>query len=563
MRAVAAKTLALLAVGLCLSAFAASPALAAPASGAKTDQVQSAEIGRLEEDLARNEKWFDRVLLPITILLAILGLGGGLGVVFSIRDQRRISQLHQLTVTGELSAQHRAEQGYATFLEQSQTTLSLVNDTLKLGKEATDRAAHSMQQRAQSQVNAIEERARELMIEAFSDGEFESIVADAEQRAELHSIADSLRLLEGYLSLQDMELPQYARFVKAVDQFLHDETEAALRSLQLASQERAVGNLGQFVEYWLGYVLTTVGAYREALTNFGHDEIDVIPRSSQYFQLKRVIAETEFFARAAASAKDAERKDQKAGEHPRARLERVIDLLDGLAAHAVEMEEPSGEQAKTEDRLAVARTRADILEWVAYDPRHLDEPINDTKRMRAAGIEGISEPVVSVAESELWKKLEDPDIFRYWALCQAKEVCQGQPDPNIDLRFALAESRFKLGLEPEITATPTKTTTTAYKSIVHDLPRKLGPNLEKRRIASLHQSLLIAHVRLHKLDPAESGKHVSDARRAHRDAREALNDIAPRVTIFSQIQRRNLSGGDFKKEIDAIIDQEGIKPEGG
>jgi len=550
MRTAAVKAFVLLAVGLCLSGLAGSPALAATTSEPKTDRVQSAEIGRLEEDLARSEKWFDRVLLPITILLAILGLGGGLGVVFSIRDQRRISQLHQLTVTGELSAQHRAEQGYATFLEQSQTTLALVNDTLKLGKEATDRAAHSMRERAQSQVNVIEERARELMIEAFSDGEFESIVADAEQRAELHSIADSLRLLEGYLSLQDMKLPQYAGFVKAIDQFLHDETEAAVRSLERASLERAVGSLGQFVEYWLGYVRTTVGAYREALTNFGHDEIDVILRSSQYFQLKRVIAETEFFSRAAASAK---------GEHPRARFERVIDLLDGLATHAAEMEEPSGEQAKTKDRLEVARTRADILEWVAYDPRHLDEPIEDTKRMRAAKIEGISEPVASFAKfakSQLWKKLEDPDLFRYWALCQVKGVRPARLEPDVNLRFALAESRFKLGLEE------TKTMT-AFKSIVHDLPRKLGPNLEKRRIASLHQSLLIAHVRLHKLDPAESDKHVSDARRAHRDVRDALNDIEPRVTIFSQIQRRNLSGSDFKKEIDDIIDQEGIKPEGG
>jgi hypothetical protein len=554
-QAAASKSLAVLAAGVCLAALAASPALAAPAPPSRADGVQGAEIRQLQEDVAKNEKWFDRILLPITILLGILGLGGGLGVVFSIRDQRRISQLHQLTVTGELSSQRRAEQGYAAFLEQSQTTLSLVNDTLKLGKEATDSAAHSLKQKAQSQVNAIEERARELMIRAISEGEFERIVADSGHRGELHSIAESLRTLEGYLSLQDMELPENAQFVKAVDQFLHDETEAARRALELASQERAVGGLGQFVEYWLGYVLTTVGDYRDALAKF---QFEVTERSSQYFQLKRVIAETEFFVRAEVSAREAQKEGQKGGEDPHQRFERVTDLLDGLAARAAQMEEPSGEQAKPEDRLKVARTRADILEWVAYDPAHLDVPIESRKRARAKAIKGIFEPVGSFAtfaQSTLWNELQHPDHFRFWALSQAKAICEGQPEPDVDLRFALAECCFKLGLDK-------KQTGVALMAVVHELPRQLGPNLEKRRIASLHECLLIAHVRLHKLDAKEAAKHASDARRAHSNAREALYDIEPRVTVFSQIQRRNLTKGEFEEEINAIIDQEHIKPDG-
>lgn len=551
------KGLALFTVGLCLLIFAAPRALAAPPPQSKVNQAQSAEIVGLQDDLSKNEKWLDRVLLPVTVLLGILGLGGGLGVVFSIRDQRRTSQLHQLTVAGELSSQRRAEQGYATFLEQSQTTLSLVNDTLRLGKEATDRAAHSMQQRAQSQVDAIEERARDLMMNAFTEGEFERIIVDPEQRDELESIAEGLRVLEGYLSLQDMQLPEYAQFVKALDLFLHDETEAALRSLQLASQKRSVGDLGEFVEYWLGYVLSTVGAYREALTRFSHDKVQVGHLSSQYFQLERVIAETEFFVRAAVVAREAQSEEGDHDEDPHERFERVTDLLDHLATRAAQMEEPSGEQARSEDRLEVARTRADILEWVAYDPQHLDEPIEFEKRVGAEAIVGIAEPVASFkdfAEMPIWRELEDPDALRYWALSQAKHICLQQPDPDIDLSFALAESRFKLGLEVE-----NEEIKSAFKSIAHDLPRQLGPNLEKRRVASLQQSLLIAHVRLHKLDPKEATQHASDALRAHREAHEALHGIEQGVTVFSQLQRRNLPKSEFEREIDSIIDQEHIK----
>jgi hypothetical protein len=41
------------------------------------------------------------MLWPIGILLAVLTLGGLLSVVFGIRDQRRVTQLHELAVSGE------------------------------------------------------------------------------------------------------------------------------------------------------------------------------------------------------------------------------------------------------------------------------------------------------------------------------------------------------------------------------------------------------------------------------------------------------------------------------
>jgi hypothetical protein len=43
--------------------------------------------------------------------------------------------------------------------------------------------------------------------------------------------------------------------------------------------------------------------------------------------------------------------------------------------------------------------------------------------------------------------------------------------------------------------------------------------------------------------------------------REAMHEMRPgRTTIFSQIQRRNLSHGDFNSEIDRIVHQEKLDP---
>jgi hypothetical protein len=247
----------LLALALAALAIAVGPSVpavgAAPAGhDAVVQHWQSEKIGELTEDLEDSEKNFDRILIPVTVLIGILALGGGLGIVFSIRDQRRVSQLHELTVTGEVSSQRRSEQSYASFLEQSQTTLSLVNDTLELAKEATDRATKSVEEKTEQKRDAIEERAQRLMLGVFNSNEFELVVVDPERREELHAIGREVRTLEGQMGLQDVELKDYAKFVKALDQFLLDETEAALQALQLAAQSAVVGDLQRFIEYWLG-----------------------------------------------------------------------------------------------------------------------------------------------------------------------------------------------------------------------------------------------------------------------------------------------------------------------
>ena len=101
------------------------------------------------------------ILAPMSILIGILALGGSLGVVFSLRDQRRISQLQELTVGSEVSSQRRTEQSYSAFLDESQKTLTLVNDTLTLAREASDNAAQTMERKARSNLTRIEANAQD------------------------------------------------------------------------------------------------------------------------------------------------------------------------------------------------------------------------------------------------------------------------------------------------------------------------------------------------------------------------------------------------------------------
>ncbi len=547
-------------------------AVQAQPEGASTSQ-QGAAIESLHGGLAKLEKKTEGLssklnetrnietflLAPVAILVAILAAGGVLGVVYSVRDQRRVSQLHELTVTGEVSSQRRSEQSYGSFLEQSQTTLALVNDTLKLAKEATDRAAHSMDIKAQARVDAIEDSSQKLMFDVFGSADFEALVDDHSHRSRLHGIAEELRSLEGYLTLQDIKLPPYTRFIKAIDQFLLDDTESALQALRLASQERLAGDLKHFVEYWLGYMLTTVGEYAEAVGMFKHDEQDIDKDDSQYFQLERIVVETEFFLLAKSWAQDDEAKDVEGRRQPRERLEAVAPLLKRLSDLMTKVETSEDRRAKAHTLLEISRTRADIYEWVAYDPKHLDDPLeaDDVTRFR----ELIADPdvivdVESFVKSDDYRRLDDPELVRAWALSQARAICLAHKTRDFDVEFALAECRFKLG-DPEADQ--------AFEGAEHALHHELGEFREKRQSASLQQCMLICHSRLLKLREKDDQQRRAEARQvlqAAGDAREAVREMRQaRVTIFSQIQRRNISQDDFRAEVHLIVEQDHIKQE--
>lgn len=572
------KLLAALLCGLTLAFSATAPALAlAAGSDFQRELRQDTRIHDLRKDVDEHEKIITYLLFPVTVLVGILSLGGAIGVVFSIRDQRRVSQLHELNVAGEMSSQRRTEQSYGSFFEQSQTTLSLVNETLQLAKEATAQAAKSMDEKAQIRVDAIEEKAQKLMLKLFNTHEFNIVVVDSARRRELQEIAKELRTLEGYLSLQNIKLGDYAKFVKAIDQFIEGETEAALSALQLASQDPVVGDLQKFIEYWVGYILTTVGQYGEAIERFRHDELNLPKTSSQYVQLERIIVETEFFL-IAKPKPQGERSHESNVADPRSPQDRfrvVATLLDRLTKLDEALKKSGTQDDQVHTQLEVARTRADIFEWIAYDPKHLDEPIPITTVEVAKGIVGepptpLPETAEELIDSDLWKALEDPDMFRCWALLHAQEICSDWDQSSADVAFALAECHFKL----QNPRAPKE-----FRNADAEIHEEMGEHREQRHDASLLQSLLICHCRLLKLQEEKEeaertmAKAGDEAQREHakesedfqkkEDAairstqREVLDAVKKmgrgRVTIFSQIQRRNLTQEEFRAEVGAIV----------
>jgi hypothetical protein len=574
-------------------------ALHPPASGAATEPskpkvnaAQDAKIESLDHRIHETDTIQHIILGPIALLVAILALGGSLGIVFSIRDQRRVSQLHELTVGSETLSQRRTEQSYASFFEQSQTTLALVNDTLELAKEATEGATHSMELKAKAQIDAIEERAEALLDRVFGGADFESLVEDAGNRGDLHAIGDSLRSLEGYLSLQNIKLPQHTKFIKAIDQFLLDDTEGALHALRRASQDRLSDELRRFTLFWLGYMYTTVGDYELAVRTFREDEVGLSADDTERFQLECIIGETRFFeiAKARRGEEVPGAASGQSADEPRERFQAVAPLLDELSKLAVEVSESKDRRNLKHVSLEVARTRADIYAWIAYDSKRIDDPLKETPIAGAKKAGALAEAsvdstkytitrtvdgegngtgkagrsvhlhddasVVAFMDSPGWKKLTTADDVRAWAHMQAREICRAQTEPNFYVTFALAESHFMLD-DSEAKK--------VFEAAEDTLSNEFGEHREKRRNASLEQSSLICHSRLHHLKRKNTQRRKEERRQVlqvSRRARETVNEMRQgRVTVFSQIQRRNVTRAEFTAEIKRIVSQDRLSGE--
>jgi hypothetical protein len=169
-------------------------------------------------------------------------------------------------------------------------------------------------------------------------------------------------------------------------------------------------------------------------------------------------------------------------------------------------------------------------------------------------------PAVSFTELDSFDKLGEGDAFRVWAHAQGRAICEAEQEKakeekaelNFYVAFALAECYFKLAESEKAEK--------AFSVAERRLDREFGEDLEKRKLATLHESLLICHSRelvLHLQDKEERSKESKVIRQASRDAQAAVQGMAqPNVTVFSQIQRRNISQSEFKAEIEAIVDQE-------
>ncbi|MEO7572193.1 MAG: hypothetical protein ABIX10_07135 [Acidimicrobiales bacterium] len=297
----------------------------------------------------------------MAIFVTLIAGGGFVGLATSMRAERRSEKRsiasHELGIRGETSAQQRAEDSYQAFQESSQRTVSLVNDTLDLARQATERAATTMRQKAEADLDELNDRAMLLLEPVLLGDDFKEVVEDPIIRSGILELANEVTSLQGYIQSQDLELTALCFFVKGMGRHLEQASRAAIKSLRESAGHatEAERDLRVFAQFWAGYELNNIGSPGDAARTFRRAVQDTHSGSPRYFELSRIAVESDFFMLASQA-------DGSAGYAAKVlALDDELRLLqDATMDHATTL---------TGVRWAIANTRGNLAYWLAQSMR--------------------------------------------------------------------------------------------------------------------------------------------------------------------------------------------------
>jgi hypothetical protein len=471
----------------------------APASEQTTEASPSASEVRLEglemqvDDL---DRFVNRLLLPLSILVGLLAGGGVIGLITSIRYERRQTELHKLTVAGEAASQERAAESHFKFLNDSHQTLTLVNDTLRLAREASERAEKAVKQKASERLKEIDRDAKEVLGDALDSGDFKVVVSDPWTREQLEDVAERLRGVEGYADAHELGLSPHCLFAKGLDRHLRSAPQRAIESWCEAAEEAKDPELAALARFWVGYERNNIGHFPKAAKAFHLAREAHLPdkERAQHYELSRIEIQTRFFEVAKEQLGSASRR-RRAIQGFLGELDELIEALDG------------SRQDFESERRHCEETAGELLLWVA----------------RLSPLERAADEEPGAEERECLHAAID----RF-----------GRAPGHVWAQFGCAQARWALGEELE---------EDDYHALLDTLMSEAGSHKERRSLALRHAAILIAEGAHH--DSLE----VVEA--AYRDLCNDVLRIGGRLTVFSPWQKRNVNLDEFKKEAQTFRDR--------
>ena len=245
----------------------------------------------------------------VTVFAAIIGalaVFGAIPVIAAIRSSiaadRRAAEVHSLAIGGEKANQGRAAEVHGTFLEGSKQTLDLVNATLTLAKEASERAATIIQRRAKAALEDLHHEAKRMLAEFANQGD-RALVADTQQRSNLISLATKIDRFEtnSFMFPEELPLTPECKFIRGHDFHLKQQFEDAFNQWHaVALGAQAPDDLRSLAWYWIGYERNNLEKFDVAEEAFQNAEkLESGPRR---YELRRIRLETRFFNRTRAAS---------------------------------------------------------------------------------------------------------------------------------------------------------------------------------------------------------------------------------------------------------------------
>lgn len=257
-------------------------------------------------------------LTPIAALITLVLLAGsGTSLVTLRTDRKRLNESYLSAKEKEPAIAEREKLMYARQDElyelrlqkdqesserdrhifvQSTETLTLVNDTLRLAKEASERASKSLEEKLTRKHNELEAEAIDLVDDSKAYKNFKILVEDSRFRSNLQTLALEITGLQNNQNIldKDVTLLPYCSFIRGMDFHLNQHVKPAVKYWKHAKDHPGASeNLKIMALHWIGYEQNNLGDFEDASSNF--ELAANLAQGPLKYELERLKIESRFF----------------------------------------------------------------------------------------------------------------------------------------------------------------------------------------------------------------------------------------------------------------------------
>jgi cbb3-type cytochrome oxidase subunit 3 len=206
--------------------------------------------------------------------------------------QARQDELYNLSLTREKESSERDKRIFA----QSTDTLVLVNETLSLAKDASERASKSLEVKLDRRHDELEREAIDLIDESKAYRNYKVLVEDSNFRSNLQTLALEIAGLQNNQNILDKEvaLHPHCCFIRGMEFHLNQHFKPAIKYWKQAKDHPKVNNALKIMTlFWIGYEQNNKGEFENAASNF--ELASSIATGAQCLELDRIRIESKFF----------------------------------------------------------------------------------------------------------------------------------------------------------------------------------------------------------------------------------------------------------------------------
>ena len=266
----------------------------------KEDAEKIKQLTEAVQDLKTQNAVLTKSLDTLTIFFFIFGSIISIILIISTitsliswnTDRKRSSETYSLALQKEKESSERDR----SIFSQSTDTLTLVNQTLDLAREASKRASKSLENRLNKTHNELEQEASDLIEESKADKNSKVLVENSTYRSNLLTLALEITGLQYNLNILDIEvtLQPYCCFIRGMEFHLNQHFKPAINYWKQAKDHKnAPDPLRIMAFYWIGYEQNNLKNFEDATSNFGLAAS--IATGAMEYELERIKIESKFF----------------------------------------------------------------------------------------------------------------------------------------------------------------------------------------------------------------------------------------------------------------------------